>query len=473
MSDLPRHSTPTTDIGGVVQLIDKQRAKYEGILPSNVRFDDFRNTFLIAVQTNPRLLGADRQSLWLSLQKAASDGLKPDGREGALVIFGDEGEDENGNPVASQAKGQKKVVWMPMVWGLCKTMRNTGRVASIRAKLIFRGEHVEIIDEDGRETYRHRREIGGSCDETEQNIVGAYAVVQYTDGTWEAEFMSRAQIERARSVSRAKAAAAPWQKWYGQMAMKTALRRLALRVERSAENLRYLDAITTDTTTIDGEADANDVTGPAALTHEQRQGQTIEEMFAGTMREPVVTSTPRTEPVQQQEARDQTKQSQPAGTIDDDVQTAEIVIDKTRKDTAGTAPTFPETSHERQNSEQTDTSTGFSLGDLDRHYYDDLGLTGRALGAAKRAYLDHGIKTIEAARTFDFTQVKACGAPTAKEITDAIAAATGGSAPEVSTTTTDAGPVEQKPAAQALPRDNSPPPPVEPEADAGDFGEME
>jgi len=119
----------------VVATVNHQRQKYEGILPSTISWDDFRNAFLTAVQSNYRLLKADRQSLWLALQKAAGDGLKPDGREGALVIFGDDEEDEAGNRVPSKANQKKKFVWMPMIRGLIKLIRNTGNVASIHTPL--------------------------------------------------------------------------------------------------------------------------------------------------------------------------------------------------------------------------------------------------------------------------------------------------------------------------------------------------
>jgi recombination protein RecT len=243
------------DMKTIVATIDAQRDKYAGILPSNVKFDDFRNAFLIAVQINPRLLEADRQSLWLALQKCASGGLKPDNVEAALVIFGDDEEDEDGNRVASAAKGKKKVVYMPMVWGITKQMRNTGNVASVRAKVIYRGEHVLVTDEDGKETYKHTRtiEAGSDVDETDENVVGAYAVVTYKDGFWDAEFMSRRQISRVQA--RAKSKRGPWATHFPQQCMKTALRRLSLRVEKSAENARYFQAIQNDETlqTIDGD----------------------------------------------------------------------------------------------------------------------------------------------------------------------------------------------------------------------------
>ena len=236
-----RQQSQREEITVITTHVDRQQDKYEGILPSNVSWADFRNAFLIAVQMNPRLLEADRQSLWLALQKAASAGLKPDGREGALVIYGDDAEDEDGNRVPTAAKGKKKVVWMPMIFGLIKVVRNTGNVASVRARLIYRGEHLLMSDVDGKETYKHVKSIGTDTDvdDSPANIVGAYAVVAFKDGSWEIEPMTRQQIDRVRSVSRAKKG--PWGPWYDEMAKKTVLRRLIKRLDQSSE-LRRLDA---------------------------------------------------------------------------------------------------------------------------------------------------------------------------------------------------------------------------------------
>jgi recombination protein RecT len=243
-----------TQVKLIVAEVDKQELKYSNMLPGNVPWSRFRNAFLTAVQSNPRLLDADRLSLFLALQKAANDGLLPDGREGAIVIYGDDQEDEEGNIIPSTAKGKKKAVWMPMVWGLCKAMRNTGNIKSIRCKVIYKGEKVIITDKDGEETYEHVRTITPEMSDDFENIIGAYSVVSYKDGGYDAEFMSRAQIDRRRKASKAKKG--PWAPWYAEMAQKVPLRRLSNRVEKSAENERYFKALETDetlaTTTIEG-----------------------------------------------------------------------------------------------------------------------------------------------------------------------------------------------------------------------------
>lgn len=296
-----RQAGQRDEIAVIVSTVDKQQQKYADILPSNVKWPDFRNAFLVAVQTNPRLLDADRQSLWLALQKAASAGLKPDGQESALVIFGDDSEDEDGKVVASTAKGKKKVQFLPMVWGITKQMRNTGNIASVRAKVIYKGERVIVTDENGTETYKHERVIehGSSIDETDENIVGAYAVVAYKDGFWDAEFMSLRQLMRVKAVSKAKKG--PWLTFFPQQCMKTPLKRLSLRVEKSAVNERYFQTITEDETigpVIEGDQ-ASDL-----------MGEFTQERQAASPQQPQRSNGVQREADQQQEA-DEQRQANP------------------------------------------------------------------------------------------------------------------------------------------------------------------
>ena len=72
---------------------------------------------LTAVQTNPDLLNVDRRSLWNACMRAAQDGLLPDGRLGALVVY----KDKRRGPIAQ---------WLPMIAGIRQKVRNSGEVAT-------------------------------------------------------------------------------------------------------------------------------------------------------------------------------------------------------------------------------------------------------------------------------------------------------------------------------------------------------
>lgn len=284
-------------IGRIAHMAEAQRDKYAKLLPSHISYDDFRNAFMVAIQRNMRLLEADETSLWLALQRAAGMGLLPDGREGALVIFGDDTEDEDGKIVASTANKKKIVQWMPMIRGMIQLVRNTGLVNGLRARLVYKGEDVEVTDEDGAIHYRHVRRIDPDFDDSPEKVIGAYAVVNYKDGAWEMVWMSRRQIERRRAVSRAKNG--PWKGWWDEMARKTVLHHLIKTLPQSPD-LRTLEKALDDDLTIEGE------TEPApreqeAPRLEQRQEAPIDLGLDRAPRETVRTQQESPPPIQQRQ----------------------------------------------------------------------------------------------------------------------------------------------------------------------------
>src|SRR5438552_225044 len=60
-------------------------------LPAKVTLERFTRATLTAVQQNPELITVDKRSLYNSIVRCAQDGLLPDGREAALVIFSEKG----------------------------------------------------------------------------------------------------------------------------------------------------------------------------------------------------------------------------------------------------------------------------------------------------------------------------------------------------------------------------------------------
>lgn len=182
-------------------------------LPSHISPERFERAAMMAVQRNPDLLHkADRRSLFLSLQRAAQDGLLPDGREGAIVLFGNQAQ------------------WMPMVAGLMKLARNSGEIASISANVAYRGEKFRVVLGD-EERIEHERDLD-LADNAE--AVAVYAVATLKNGEKVREVMTRAQVEKVRAVSRAKGAG-PWVAWWDQMAIKSAIRRLTKRLPLSTD----------------------------------------------------------------------------------------------------------------------------------------------------------------------------------------------------------------------------------------------
>jgi len=211
------------------QEIQAQKAELKAVLPDHLPVERFIKTAMIAIQGNPELLNADRQSLFTSLQRCAGDGLVPDNREAALVEF-------NANFGTKDAPNWgKKVQYMPMVDGVLKRARQSGEVSIITARAVH--EHDEFdywVDEDG-EHLKHRPMFAG--DRGHMTLVYAMAKMKFGDVI--VEPMTMADIEKVKGASKT-SAYGPWKDWFERMALKSALHRLARRLPNSSEIMEML-----------------------------------------------------------------------------------------------------------------------------------------------------------------------------------------------------------------------------------------
>lgn len=196
-------------------------------LPDTVPFKAFKNAAIVAVTDNPEILRCNRESVFKAIRTLAGAGLVPDGREAAIVPF----------------RGQAQA--MPMVGGLVKIARNSGKIASLWADVVYEGETLDVWVEDGERKWNHVREGGEKINAMTRGgeIIGAYAVAKLTDGTVEFQPMSRGEIEQRRKASANQKGDKPtgiWLTWYGEMAKKTVIRNLCKRLPMSSEDMERI-----------------------------------------------------------------------------------------------------------------------------------------------------------------------------------------------------------------------------------------
>ena len=187
---------------------DKAQKGFTSQLPSDVPVDKFTAVVIRAVQEDPDLLKADRTSLFLACQRAAQDGLIPDKREGALVVFS----------VKSGDQWVKAVQWQPMIGGLRKRLAKCG--FDLRAEVVYENDffNQELGDDP---TITHTRPALG---ESRGEIIGAYAIATHlqTGEKWR-EVMDIAALNEVRAVAKS---ANIWNKWPVEMYRKTVARKL-------------------------------------------------------------------------------------------------------------------------------------------------------------------------------------------------------------------------------------------------------
>jgi recombination protein RecT len=203
---------PASPIAVIRQNLTQMAPQFEAALPKHITVEKFTRVALTAIQNNPDLAKADRTSLFGSIVRLAQDGLLPDGREAAIVMFG------------------QKAQAMPMIAGVLKKIRQSGEVAYVSAQVVYEKDHF-VWKLGFEEDVEHNPP---TLDQPRGKAIGAYATAVLKDGSRLLEVMSFEEIERVRNVSRAKGAG-PWVTWWGEMARKTVMRRLSKRLPSSSD----------------------------------------------------------------------------------------------------------------------------------------------------------------------------------------------------------------------------------------------
>jgi phage RecT family recombinase len=202
--------------------LDRQRHEIESLLPSHIPFERFKRIVMTAINMNPELLTADRRSLFIACQRAAADGLIPDNREAAFVVY------------------KHHVQYLPMIGGLRKLALQSGEVTTLTADCVYEGDEWEYwIDDNG----RHIRHVpGDEHGNDDKHIRAAYAIARLGNGGTAIAVLGRRQLEKRRSMSR-RGESGPWDTWFPEMAMKSVVRTLSRELPRSYDRPGIHDAI--------------------------------------------------------------------------------------------------------------------------------------------------------------------------------------------------------------------------------------
>jgi recombination protein RecT len=212
--------------------LGKMETQFKMALPAHIPVERFMRVVMTAVQNTPKLLACDRQSFFNACMKAAQDGLLPDGREGAIVPFGED--DEDGGRRRTDGA---KATWMPMIAGLRKIARNSGEIDTWDVSLVYEGD--QFAYELGDEPFiKHKPAPSGGL---HRKITHAYSVCRLKDGGLSRDVMNIDEIEDIRKAfSRAKKG--PWSNpaSYGEMAKKTVARRHSKVLPKSTDLDRVL-----------------------------------------------------------------------------------------------------------------------------------------------------------------------------------------------------------------------------------------
>ncbi len=196
-----------------------QREQIRMVLPRHIDVDIFCRVVMTAVLSNADLAKAGRRSLWRAVMEAAGDGLLPDGREGAIV------------PYLVREAGGYVAAWQPMVWGLVKLVRQSGELRDLGAHVVTRADRFDYMVNEHGEHFEHHPDF----EQSDAAPLLVYAYARTHDGGLYFEPMSWNEVEKFRTLSRAKADDTPWVRWPLEMGKVRVIKRLCKRLPMSTD----------------------------------------------------------------------------------------------------------------------------------------------------------------------------------------------------------------------------------------------
>jgi recombination protein RecT len=209
--------------GSLLAVLEKQEGAIIASLPKHLPAERMLRIGRTAISKTPALWECSPQSVIASIVEASQLGLEPNGPlgEAALVPFKN-----------WRTKG-KECQLMVQYRGYIELAERSGKVEFVDAQVVYEGDQFEF--EYGSE--QKLRHVPAFSRPASAGVVCVYGIVKFKTGASKFVVLSPAEVEEIRSCSRA-ADGDAWKKWWGEMAKKTALRRLFKYVPLSSEMKR-------------------------------------------------------------------------------------------------------------------------------------------------------------------------------------------------------------------------------------------
>ena len=193
---------------------DAMKQQFAAALPTHLSPERFARVAITAITRTPKLQQCTQESFFKCLLDLSAMGLEPDGRKSYLIPYGRE---------CTLVLGYQ---------GLVELIRRSGDVVSIHADVVCQND---LFSHNMGQVTEHTYDVSKERGE----IIAAYAQVTLKSGAVQAEIMPRAEVDAIRDKSRA-GKSGPWVSNYGEMAKKTAFRRLTKWLTLSPE---IMDAV--------------------------------------------------------------------------------------------------------------------------------------------------------------------------------------------------------------------------------------
>lgn len=209
----------------LISILNKAKDQIEAALPKHLNPDRMLRIAMTEVRKNPKLAQCDPLSFLGAVIQSAQVGLEiGSGLDQCYII-------PYGNEVQFQL-GYK---------GMIELSRRSGEVSHVNAFNVGEGDEFEYgfdLAQGGEQLIWKADKNGDVRDQT--NTTHTVAHAKFKDGEITFDVMTNAEVEKVRSMGKAKNSPA-WKDSWGEMAKKTAIKRLWKKLPKSAEVARAIE----------------------------------------------------------------------------------------------------------------------------------------------------------------------------------------------------------------------------------------
>lgn len=189
-----------------------------------------KSAAIVAVTKDQELLLADRQSFMGAIRMCAQHGVTPDGNEATLQVYNTKVKGPNG-----QDLWVKKVTYLPMIRGIINRVVRSGKIKLFYSEVVYADEtfRIDLSNGDRRPVHEYDPMRRGGDNE----LIGAYSVAVYDDGTTDCEPMPLSEINKVRNAAKTKNV---WDGWFSEKAKVAVMKRHSKRLPLSAEDMDFI-----------------------------------------------------------------------------------------------------------------------------------------------------------------------------------------------------------------------------------------
>ncbi len=208
---------------------ENELAKSVDALPKHIRSDRQIATLLGILARRNDVATCDKISILNSTVQALTLGLDLSENLAEVYLV----------PRYNSKKGVCECTLVVGYVGLIKLVRQAGQVANIQARIVYRDDEF-AYEYTPDLNFMHRPAIGKKRSGGREEVKFVYAIAKLLNGEYLVEVMTVDQVEEVRACSKS-ANGGPWSSHWQEMAKKSALRRLAKILPKTADLVKALE----------------------------------------------------------------------------------------------------------------------------------------------------------------------------------------------------------------------------------------